>query len=240
MITLWIFKYFFSHSTFHAFTPWLWLLQYANCAEHDIKKSPLNVSGAKYILVCYSNRLDCALHTWPTYITITHTRNWSNVMHLSNLLLNFNIIKNSRICCKMWFKNNCWCEFHHSDGFIVHHYAGKVSYNVGGFCERNRDVLFKDLVELMQQSELWVYIDVLSSNADYLWVRQGSFIFCLFMLPENIETSNGESSQERIWLNMPYDDTPRPDRCLPVGSQPSGRDVSTYIRTNTSFTIKCV
>uniref|UniRef100_A0A8C9TLU6 Osteoclast-stimulating factor 1 n=1 Tax=Scleropages formosus TaxID=113540 RepID=A0A8C9TLU6_SCLFO len=24
-------------------------------------------------------------------------------------------------------------------GFVVHHYAGKVSYDVGGFCERNRD-----------------------------------------------------------------------------------------------------
>lgn len=39
-------------------------------------------------------------------------------------------------------------------GFIVHHYAGKVSYDVDGFCERNRDVLFMDLIELMQSSEL--------------------------------------------------------------------------------------
>ncbi|XP_063173201.1 unconventional myosin-Ie-like [Candoia aspera] len=39
-------------------------------------------------------------------------------------------------------------------GFIVHHYAGKVSYNVEGFCERNRDVLFTDLVELMQSSDI--------------------------------------------------------------------------------------
>ncbi|KAL7887012.1 hypothetical protein AOLI_G00047330 [Acnodon oligacanthus] len=38
-------------------------------------------------------------------------------------------------------------------GFIVHHYAGKVSYNVNGFCERNRDVLFNDIIELMQSSE---------------------------------------------------------------------------------------
>uniref|UniRef100_A0AAR2KVF6 Osteoclast-stimulating factor 1 n=1 Tax=Pygocentrus nattereri TaxID=42514 RepID=A0AAR2KVF6_PYGNA len=38
-------------------------------------------------------------------------------------------------------------------GFIVHHYAGKVSYNVSGFCERNRDVLFNDIIELMQSSE---------------------------------------------------------------------------------------
>uniref|UniRef100_A0A8C9A0N4 Myosin IF n=1 Tax=Prolemur simus TaxID=1328070 RepID=A0A8C9A0N4_PROSS len=40
-----------------------------------------------------------------------------------------------------------------SSGFVIHHYAGKVSYNVSGFCERNRDVLFSDLIELMQSSE---------------------------------------------------------------------------------------
>ncbi|XP_007904582.2 LOW QUALITY PROTEIN: unconventional myosin-Ie [Callorhinchus milii] len=41
-----------------------------------------------------------------------------------------------------------------NQGFIIHHYAGKVSYDVEGFCERNRDVLFNDLIELMQSSEL--------------------------------------------------------------------------------------
>ncbi|XP_069767359.1 unconventional myosin-Ie isoform X2 [Narcine bancroftii] len=41
-----------------------------------------------------------------------------------------------------------------NQGFIIHHYAGKVSYNVEGFCERNRDVLFTDLIELVQSSEL--------------------------------------------------------------------------------------
>lgn len=30
---------------------------------------------------------------------------------------------------------------------------GKVSYDMDGFCERNRDVLFMDLIELMQSSE---------------------------------------------------------------------------------------
>ncbi|KAJ4435524.1 Unconventional myosin-Ie [Periplaneta americana] len=38
------------------------------------------------------------------------------------------------------------------EGFIIHHYAGIVTYNVEGFCDRNRDVLFPDLVELMQTS----------------------------------------------------------------------------------------
>ncbi|XP_029286156.1 unconventional myosin-If [Cottoperca gobio] len=38
-------------------------------------------------------------------------------------------------------------------GFVIHHYAGKVSYDIKGFCERNRDVLFPDLIELMQSSE---------------------------------------------------------------------------------------
>lgn len=40
-----------------------------------------------------------------------------------------------------------------NQGFIIHHYAGKVSYDVSGFCERNRDVLFNDIIELMQSSE---------------------------------------------------------------------------------------
>uniref|UniRef100_A0AAQ4RM51 Osteoclast-stimulating factor 1 n=1 Tax=Gasterosteus aculeatus aculeatus TaxID=481459 RepID=A0AAQ4RM51_GASAC len=40
-----------------------------------------------------------------------------------------------------------------NSGFVVHHYAGKVSYDIVGFCERNRDVLFPDLIELMQSSE---------------------------------------------------------------------------------------
>ena len=40
------------------------------------------------------------------------------------------------------------------EGFIIHHYAGKVSYDVDGFCERNRDVLFNDIVEVMQASQV--------------------------------------------------------------------------------------
>ncbi|XP_063220851.1 unconventional myosin-Ie-like [Bacillus rossius redtenbacheri] len=37
-------------------------------------------------------------------------------------------------------------------GFVIHHYAGMVAYDVEGFCDRNRDLLFPDLVELMQSS----------------------------------------------------------------------------------------
>ncbi|XP_034029626.1 myosin IEb [Thalassophryne amazonica] len=51
-------------------------------------------------------------------------------------------------------------------GFVVHHYAGKVSYDVSGFCERNRDVLFSDIIELMQSSE---------------------FTFIRALFPENLE-----------------------------------------------------
>ncbi|XP_039275959.1 unconventional myosin-Ie [Nilaparvata lugens] len=39
-----------------------------------------------------------------------------------------------------------------TDGFTIHHYAGSVTYNVEGFCDKNRDVLFTDLIELMQDS----------------------------------------------------------------------------------------
>ncbi|XP_017753375.1 PREDICTED: unconventional myosin-Ie-like [Eufriesea mexicana] len=39
-----------------------------------------------------------------------------------------------------------------TEGFAIYHYAGVVSYSVDGFCDKNRDVLFTDLVELMQTS----------------------------------------------------------------------------------------
>jgi myosin-1 len=37
-------------------------------------------------------------------------------------------------------------------GFVVRHYAGDVAYNVNGYCEKNRDVMFQDLVELVRGS----------------------------------------------------------------------------------------
>lgn len=40
-----------------------------------------------------------------------------------------------------------------SVGFVIHHYAGKVTYEAEGFCERNRDVLFSDLIQLIQSSQ---------------------------------------------------------------------------------------
>ncbi|XP_028565708.2 unconventional myosin-Ie-like [Podarcis muralis] len=51
-----------------------------------------------------------------------------------------------------------------NQGFVIHHYAGKVSYDVNGFCERNRDVLFTDLIELMQSSEIPFIRDLFSEN----------------------------------------------------------------------------
>ena len=39
-----------------------------------------------------------------------------------------------------------------SKGFVIHHYAGVVSYDVRGFCDRNRDIFNDDLIELMQSS----------------------------------------------------------------------------------------
>ncbi|XP_064474896.1 unconventional myosin-Ie-like [Ornithodoros turicata] len=37
-------------------------------------------------------------------------------------------------------------------GFAIHHYAGKVNYEAAGMCEKNRDVLFNDIIEVMQTS----------------------------------------------------------------------------------------
>ncbi|KAK4299769.1 hypothetical protein Pmani_027986 [Petrolisthes manimaculis] len=38
-------------------------------------------------------------------------------------------------------------------GFIIKHYAGNVSYHIDSFCEKNRDVLFNDIIEVMQHSQ---------------------------------------------------------------------------------------
>ena len=37
-------------------------------------------------------------------------------------------------------------------GFIVKHYAGDVNYTIDGFCEKNRDSLYQDLIDLMKSS----------------------------------------------------------------------------------------
>uniref|UniRef100_A0A8R1YX87 Uncharacterized protein n=1 Tax=Pristionchus pacificus TaxID=54126 RepID=A0A8R1YX87_PRIPA len=39
-----------------------------------------------------------------------------------------------------------------ADCFVVKHYAGDVVYNIDGFAERNRDVLYPDLIQLMHKS----------------------------------------------------------------------------------------
>ncbi|XP_045106073.1 unconventional myosin-Ie-like isoform X2 [Portunus trituberculatus] len=39
-----------------------------------------------------------------------------------------------------------------NQGFMIKHYAGNVSYHIDGFCEKNRDVLFPDIIEVMQSS----------------------------------------------------------------------------------------
>eukprot|EP00049_Salpingoeca_infusionum_P018370 m.356955 g.356955 ORF g.356955 m.356955 type:complete len:1042 (+) comp17672_c0_seq1:247-3372(+) len=41
----------------------------------------------------------------------------------------------------------------YSGGFQIKHYAGSVSYNVTGFCERNRDFILPDLLQLIQSSQ---------------------------------------------------------------------------------------
>lgn len=55
-------------------------------------------------------------------------------------------------------------------GFSTYHKQSistlaQVSYDMDGFCERNRDVLFTDLIELMQSSDLYVSKTCSSSGA---------------------------------------------------------------------------
>ncbi|XP_045027352.1 unconventional myosin-If isoform X1 [Daphnia magna] len=65
-------------------------------------------------------------------------------------------------------------------GFTIHHYAGKVSYEVEGFCDRNRDIFFNDLIELMQNSKnsfvRGLFPEVLSANSKTRPTTAGSKI----------------------------------------------------------------
>ncbi|XP_037532423.1 unconventional myosin-Ie [Nematolebias whitei] len=97
-------------------------------------------------------------------------------------------------------------------GFIVHHYAGKVSYDVGGFCERNRDVLFTDIIELMQSSE---------------------FPFIRALFPENLEAekrgrpttaSNKIKKQANSLVQTLMKCTPHYIRCIKPNETKKSRD----------------
>jgi hypothetical protein len=51
--------------------------------------------------------------------------------------------------------------------FVVNHYAGSVSYHVEGFCEKNKDLLAVDLVNLMQGSKSKFFLQMFeNSEAD--------------------------------------------------------------------------
>ncbi|KAG0725192.1 Unconventional myosin-Ie [Chionoecetes opilio] len=56
-----------------------------------------------------------------------------------------------------------------NQGFIIKHYAGNVSYQIEGFCEKNRDVLNSDIIEVMQSSSKpfisSLFPDVIQSGA---------------------------------------------------------------------------
>ncbi|CAN0001143.1 unnamed protein product, partial [Ectocarpus sp. 12 AP-2014] len=65
--------------------------------------------------------------------------------------------------------------------FTVHHYAGRVVYNTGGFVEKNKDQLQSDLVEMLSQSTNGVLGSCFKSQAKPL-------------LPQD---SNGPNSRQR-------------------------------------------
>ena len=43
-------------------------------------------------------------------------------------------------------------ENNYFGSFVIHHYAGMVTYDVDGFCEKNKDILNVDLIEMVQGS----------------------------------------------------------------------------------------
>ncbi|PVD20173.1 hypothetical protein C0Q70_20668 [Pomacea canaliculata] len=53
-------------------------------------------------------------------------------------------------------------------GFVIHHYAGQVTYDAEGFCERNRDVLFVDLIQLMQSSSVSFIVSLFPEDVSSL------------------------------------------------------------------------
>lgn len=42
--------------------------------------------------------------------------------------------------------------------FMIEHYAGSVTYEVSGFCDKNKDTLFNDIIECMQTSTNGFYV----------------------------------------------------------------------------------
>lgn len=42
--------------------------------------------------------------------------------------------------------------------FVIHHYAGSVTYDCEGFVDSNKDTLFKDLIQMIQLSTKYVYL----------------------------------------------------------------------------------
>jgi myosin I len=72
--------------------------------------------------------------------------------------------------------------------FTVKHYAGAVTYHSDQFCEKNRDILNVDLIEMMKSSSLYelnhVYLD---SYESYLCVHY-SRPFVARLFPENTAT----------------------------------------------------
>lgn len=49
--------------------------------------------------------------------------------------------------------------------FVVNHYAGSVSYHVEGFCEKNKELLAVDLVNLMQGSKSKFFVTMFENTA---------------------------------------------------------------------------
>ena len=97
-----------------------------------------------------------------TVITSSITEIDWHLVQLACICCNMVSIKTSLIICIFsWQKlSNAVGRHQHYQGnpagFVIHHYAGQVTYNAEGFCERNRDLLFPDLIELMQSSSKYV------------------------------------------------------------------------------------
>lgn len=55
--------------------------------------------------------------------------------------------------------------------FRLIHYAGNVTYDVGGFMEKNKDLLFKDLSKAMYACERGLLKDLFPEGTNHNWLH---------------------------------------------------------------------
>uniref|UniRef100_G3T7I8 Myosin IF n=1 Tax=Loxodonta africana TaxID=9785 RepID=G3T7I8_LOXAF len=110
--------------------------------QEGIRWTPIQYFNNKVVCDLIENKLG---HTATVEISLHRL----SAIHSANPLTTHSVIQQTFLLQQSRPEGNpTWTPTWTTD-----HQGGAVSYNVSGFCERNRDVLFSDLIELMQTSE---------------------------------------------------------------------------------------